>query len=125
MNVVQSSRAGVHERHAKRERRLREARRGSDSLQARRSVKPAEERRKDVLDAALRLFASKGFADTTVSDIAAEAGMATGTVYLYFPSKEHVLQGLHDRFGEENEAAVAAAAVDAVDRAGRGEPVDY
>ena len=91
----------------------------------RREVKPAEERRKDILDAALRLFVSKGFADTSVSDIAAEAGMATGTVYLYFPSKEHVLQGLHDRFGQENEAAIAAAAVDAVERAGRGEPVDY
>ena len=90
-----------------------------------RVVKPAEERRRDVLDAALRLFVSKGYAETTVSDIASEADMGTGTVYLYFPSKEHVLLGLHQRFREENEAHVAAAAVDAVDRAGRGEAVDY
>jgi AcrR family transcriptional regulator len=92
---------------------------------ARREVKSAEERRQDILDAALRLFANRGFNETSVQDIAAEAGMATGTVYLYFPSKEHVLKGLHDRFRDENEAQVASAAIDAVDRAGRGETVDY
>lgn len=126
MNVVQSSRSGRDDR-----RKTRRAARGrlgdarKQSLRARRSVKPAEERHKDILDAALRLFASKGFADTTVSDIAAEAGMATGTVYLYFPSKEEVLQGLHDRFREQNIAAIAAVAVDAMERAGAGEPLDY
>ena len=92
---------------------------------ARREVKPAQERRKDILDGALRLFARQGFNDTAVGDIAAEAGMATGTVYLYFPSKEHVLLGLHDRFREEMDLQADAAAVDAVDRAGRGEEVDY
>jgi AcrR family transcriptional regulator len=103
------------------------ARRGGDgrSLRQRREVKPAEERRRNILDAALSLFSSKGFADTTVSDIAAEAGMGTGTVYLYFPSKEHVLQGLHDRFRDENAAKVAEAAADAIERAAAGEPVDF
>lgn len=101
----------------------RDDRRGS--LRSRRAIKPAEERRKNILDAALTLLGKKGFNDTTVQDIAAAAGMATGTVYLYFPSKEHVLQGLHERFGQESEAKVAAAAVDAVERAGRGEAVDY
>lgn len=91
----------------------------------RRSVKPAEERRKDILDAALRLFAERGFNETSVSDIAAEAGMATGTVYLYFPSKEDVLQGLHERFREQNIARIAEVAVDTMERAGAGEPVDY
>jgi len=88
-------------------------------------VKPPEERRRDILDAALRLFVNRGFNETTVGDIAEEAGMGTGTVYLYFPSKEHVLLGLHDRFREENEALVAASAVDAVELAQRGEPVDF
>lgn len=125
MNVVQSDRAGLDERPAKRRPRHGDAGQRRPSLQARRSVKPAEERRKDILDAALRLFASKGFADTSVSDIAAEAGMATGTVYLYFPSKEHVLQGLHELFSQQNEEAIAAVAVDAIERAGRGEPIDY
>jgi AcrR family transcriptional regulator len=95
------------------------------SAKARREIKSAEERRKDILDAALRLFADRGFNETTVSDIATEAGMATGTVYLYFPSKEDVLHGLHDRFREQNIAAVAAVAVDAMERANAGERVDY
>ncbi|MFY9588961.1 MAG: TetR/AcrR family transcriptional regulator [Actinomycetota bacterium] len=125
MNVVQSERAGVHERHARRGRRPARGDTPPPPVRERRAVKPAEERRKDILDAALRLFASKGFADTSVSDIAAEAGMATGTVYLYFPSKEHVLQGLHELFGEQNEQAIAAVAVDAIDRANTGEVVDY
>ena len=63
-----------------------------------RVVKPAEERRKDILAAALELFATKGFDETTVQDIASAAGVAIGTVYLYFPSKERVLLGLHDDF---------------------------
>jgi AcrR family transcriptional regulator len=137
VNVVQSSggprRRGREERRAERSR----SRSGSRSnvrssprsergpLRTRREIKPAEERERDILDAALRLFAERGFNDTTVQDIAAAAGMATGTVYLYFPSKERVLQGIHDRFARETEARVAAAAVDSVDRAGRGEAVDY
>lgn len=88
-------------------------------------MKPAEERRKDILDAALRLFAERGFNETTVSDIAAEAGMGTGTVYLYFPSKEEVLHGLHGRFRDENIARIAEVAVDAMERATAGEQVDY
>lgn len=88
-------------------------------------MKPAEERRRDILDAALRLFSRRGFNETTVGDIAAEARMGTGTVYLYFPSKEHVLLGLHERFREENDALVAASAVDAVERAQKGENVDF
>ncbi len=51
--------------------------------------------------------------------------MATGTVYLYFPSKEDVLQGLHQRFRDENLARIAEVAVDTMERAGAGEPVDY
>jgi AcrR family transcriptional regulator len=63
-------------------------------------VKPAEQRRREILAAALELFSTKGFEDTAVQDIAASAGVAIGTVYLYFPSKEHVLLGLHDGFHE-------------------------
>lgn len=64
----------------------------------RRVVKAPEERRREILEASLELFATRGFDETTVQDIASAAGVAIGTVYLYFPSKEHVLLGLYDDF---------------------------
>ncbi len=54
----------------------------------------AEARPDEVLDAALELFIEKGFAATRVEDIAARAGLSKGAVYLYFPSKEAVLEGI-------------------------------
>lgn len=54
----------------------------------------AEARPDEVLDAALELFMENGFAATRVDDIARRAGLSKGTVYLYFPSKEAVLEGL-------------------------------
>lgn len=50
-----------------------------------------------ILDAAERVFAARGYAATTVKDVAQEAGVATGTVYLYFPSKEELFLALIDR----------------------------
>ena len=47
-----------------------------------------------MLDAALELFIEKGFAATRVEDIARRAGLSKGAVYLYFPSKEAMLEGL-------------------------------
>src|SRR5262245_22564005 len=49
------------------------------------------ERREQILDAALRLWTRKGFDATTVDDLAREAGVAKGTVYLYFATKEALL----------------------------------
>jgi len=49
-----------------------------------------EERRRAILEAARAVFARQGYADTVVDDIAAQAGMAKGTLYLYFPSKEQI-----------------------------------
>lgn len=57
----------------------------------------AEARPDEVLDAALDLFIEKGFANTRVEDIAARAGLSKGAVYLYFPSKEAVLEGIVKR----------------------------
>ncbi|MGN6159646.1 MAG: TetR/AcrR family transcriptional regulator [Devosia sp.] len=54
----------------------------------------AEARPDEVLDAALALFIEKGFAATRVEDIATRAGLSKGAVYLYFPSKESILEGL-------------------------------
>ena len=54
----------------------------------------ALERRRQILDAAVRVFAREGFHATRVSDIADEADVAYGLVYHYFPSKEKVLDEL-------------------------------
>lgn len=54
----------------------------------------AEARPDEVLDAALELFIEKGFSSTRVDDIAKRAGLSKGAVYLYFPSKEALLEGL-------------------------------
>jgi AcrR family transcriptional regulator len=66
-----------------------------------RVTKAPEERRQDILDAAVRVFAEKGIPRTTVSDIAGAAGVAKGTFYLYFNSKEELLGALKERFVDE------------------------
>jgi TetR/AcrR family transcriptional regulator, fatty acid metabolism regulator protein len=54
----------------------------------------AIEKRRLILDAAVRVFARQGFHTSRVSDIADEAGVAYGLVYHYFPSKEAILDTL-------------------------------
>ena len=55
-----------------------------------------------ILDAAYQLFGTKGFYETKMSEIADEAGIAKGTLYLYFSSKEELFTAMtkrdHDRF---------------------------
>ncbi len=48
----------------------------------------------EILDAALKVFAEKGFAAARMEDIAKRAGVTKGTIYLYFPSKEDVFKTL-------------------------------
>ncbi|MUT68304.1 TetR/AcrR family transcriptional regulator [Paenibacillus sp. NEAU-GSW1] len=75
-----------------------------------RIIKKPEERRNEILDAAEMLFASKGFNQTTINDILTEIGIAKGTFYYYFKSKEEVMDAIIDRFiasGVEAAAAVA------------------
>lgn len=52
-----------------------------------RRLREAQERRQRILAAARRLFWKQGFADTTMPQIAQAAELASGTLYLYFPSK--------------------------------------
>ena len=52
----------------------------------------AEEKRRLILDAAVRVFAHKGFHTSRVGDIAEEAGVAHGLLYHYFRSKDEVLE---------------------------------
>jgi TetR/AcrR family transcriptional regulator, fatty acid metabolism regulator protein len=71
----------------------------------------ATERRRQILDAAVRVFARQGFHTCRVSDIADEAGVAYGLVYHYFSSKEQILDTLFlDRWEVMLEAIAAADA---------------
>jgi len=53
-----------------------------------------EDRREQIIDAAMRVFAQKGFTRATNRDVAREAGITTGLIYYYFESKEALLKTL-------------------------------
>jgi AcrR family transcriptional regulator len=72
-----------------------------------------EERRKQILDAAVRVFARSGYHGSRVGDIAQEAGVAHGLLYHYFASKEEVLQTVfRENWGELIERFRAVEAAD-------------
>lgn len=73
-----------------------------------RSERRPEDRRVEILDAAVKVFVDKGFVGATVADIAAAAGVAKGTFYLYFESKEHLLGALKERLVDEMTSRVIA-----------------
>ncbi len=62
---------------------------------------PIADKREAILRAATRIFAEKGFFNAKVADIAKAAGVADGTVYLYFKNKDDVLHSLFDRAMEK------------------------
>src|ERR1700679_24787 len=71
------------------------------SLSARRRRPPTRtartgDKRERILDAAVRVFAKKGFHATRVSEVAKAAGVADGTIYLYFKSKDQLLVSLFE-----------------------------
>ena len=59
------------------------------------------DKRGAILRAAIQVFAHNGYFNSKVADIAREAGVADGTVYLYFKSKEEILHSIFDRNMEE------------------------
>ena len=59
--------------------------------------RPADERVGQLLDAAESVLLERGLATTTIADVAEAAGVAKGTVYLYFGSKDALLAGLRAR----------------------------
>ena len=73
-----------------------------------------EERRSQILDAALVVFSQKGYHATNVSDVAAQAGVSQGTIYWYFESKDELFRAaLLSAFmdiGEETLGALSACA---------------
>jgi AcrR family transcriptional regulator len=64
-------------------------------------TKPAAVRREELLSAAQRLFLEQGIGPTTVEDITARAGIAKGTFYLQFASKEALIEALRERFARD------------------------
>ncbi len=66
------------------------------------SIRPlVADKRGAILRAAITVFARNGYFNSKVADIASEAGVADGTVYLYFKSKEDILHSIFDRSMEE------------------------
>lgn len=57
----------------------------------------AADRAEHILEAALRVFSRRGFAEATMEEVAVEAGVAKGSLYLYFPSKDDLLDRLVHR----------------------------
>ncbi|MEO0324747.1 MAG: TetR/AcrR family transcriptional regulator [Myxococcota bacterium] len=75
---------------------------GAGSAEARGRRRGASgDKRERILSAAIRVFAQNGFYSTRVSEIANAAGVADGTIYLYFENKDHVLISIfEDRIGK-------------------------
>ena len=63
-----------------------------------RVVKDAEERRNEILDAADELFTQKGYDGTSTKDILEKVGIARGTLYYHFKSKEDIMDALIERY---------------------------
>jgi TetR/AcrR family fatty acid metabolism transcriptional regulator len=59
------------------------------------------DKREAILRAAISVFANKGFFNSKVADVAKAAGVADGTVYLYFKNKDDILHSIFDRAMEE------------------------
>ncbi|WP_288158863.1 TetR/AcrR family transcriptional regulator [Faecalibaculum rodentium] len=77
-----------------------------------RIVKDAAPRRSEILDAAEKLFGTKGYDATSTGDILRELGIARGTLYYHFKSKEDILDAMIDRLTQ----ALAARAAEVLDR---------
>jgi AcrR family transcriptional regulator len=65
-----------------------------------RTVLEKETRRQQLLDAAIRVFARKGYVETSIDDIITEADVARGTFYLYFPGKKEIFLAIIDHYFE-------------------------
>ena len=77
-----------------------------------RIVKDAAERKNEILDAAEELFAARGYEATSTGEILDRVGIARGTLYYHFRSKEEILDALTDRIGRNLIARAKQAAAD-------------
>jgi len=75
--------------------------------------KKAEETRSRILRSALDLFRSRGFDETTMREIAAEASVALGAAYYYFASKEALVMAFYEQASEEMAVKIEAGLAEA------------
>src|SRR5882757_7876102 len=73
---------------------------------------PKSERRQQILSVARDVFARRGYHQTTIDDIALQAGVARGTFYLYFEDKRAVFSDLVDRFAGQLSVAIVRIVTD-------------
>jgi AcrR family transcriptional regulator len=78
-------------------------------------VKKAELTRQKIVESALKLFAERGFDQTTMRLIAEEAGVSVGNTYYYFTSKEDLIQAYYQGLVESFSIRVAPVLADEVD----------
>ncbi|WP_139991813.1 TetR/AcrR family transcriptional regulator [Paenibacillus paridis] len=78
-----------------------------------RTLKEPEERKNEILDTAEALFHSKGYDKTTINDILKEIGIAKGTFYYYFKSKEEVMDAIVVRIVDSGVLAAKEIAANA------------
>ena len=69
-------------------------------------VKEAEERKEEILGAAEKLFAAKGFDNTSTGGILDAVGIARGTLYYHFRSKEEILDGVIQRMTDSSRCCI-------------------
>lgn len=77
-----------------------------------RVVKEAEDRKNEILDAAGELFVQKGFDGTSTADILEKVGIARGTLYYHFKSKEDIMDALIQRMSTQMLSAAGKIAAD-------------
>ena len=77
---------------------------------------PKSERRQQILSVARDVFARRGYHQTTIDDIALQAGVARGTFYLYFEDKRAIFSDLIDRFASQLSMAIVRIVTDEPER---------
>jgi AcrR family transcriptional regulator len=100
----------------------------STTTRRRRAVSDEDksQRRDEIMAAAKEVFARKGFHDTTIADIAKQAGLAYGSIYWYFDSKDelfHALMAVEEGALRNHVAAALAAAGVPAENAGEEAPL--
>jgi AcrR family transcriptional regulator len=84
----------------------------ADPPQRQPRTKPPQQRRDELMNAAQGLFLDLGVSATTVEQITSAAGVAKGTFYLYFASKDEIRAALGERYAREHLDAIKAALIE-------------